>query len=165
MVILRDDQGSRWLPIYIGPFEARAISLELENIKPPRPLTHDLMRNMLQNLGVGVSRVVITEIHDNTFFAKVGLRGSNVRLDIDARPSDAIALALRMKAPIFVAEEVMSAAGIDDKAKGRPEKKDRVEELQEQLQRAVEAEEFEEAAKLRDQIRRLKEKRGMGNQS
>lgn len=163
VVILKDDQSNRWLPIYIGPFEAQAISLELENINPPRPLTHDLMRNILQTLGIGVTRVIITEIHDNTFFAKVGLKGNNIRMDIDSRPSDAIALALRMKAPIFVTEQVMKMAGVDEKAKPEAAEKDQIQELQERLQKAVEAEEFEEAARLRDQIRHLKEKEDKGD--
>lgn len=166
VVILRDDQGGKWLPIYVGPFEAQAISLELEKAKPSRPLTHDLMRNMLQTLGVGVTKVVINEIHDNTYFAKIGLRGDNILLDIDARPSDAIALALRMKAPIFAAEEVMRTAGISDKPeeleKKKSKEKSKIEELQDQLQRAIDAEEFEEAAKLRDRIRRLQEEEGDG---
>ncbi|MDP4193241.1 MAG: bifunctional nuclease family protein, partial [Bacteroidota bacterium] len=109
-ILLKEVYGVRRLPIIIGAFEAQAIALEIEGIKPPRPLTHDLLKNIIDNLGASVQEILIDELRDNTFFAKIIIEVSSMTNDIDSRPSDAIALAVRAQAPIFVNEEVMKAA-------------------------------------------------------
>ena len=114
---LDDGAGAgKLLPIWIGHPEATAILLALEGTEPPRPLTHDLMKNMLEALDSYVERVEITRVEDGTFFAAVTLRAEERTRIIDARPSDSIALAIRMGAPIFVAEEVFEAASVADES-------------------------------------------------
>jgi bifunctional DNase/RNase len=110
IVILRDKDGQRVLPIWVGIFEANAIALQIENIATPRPMTHDLLRNVIQDLRASVEKVVVSDLQENTFYALIylGLNGGTVA--IDARPSDAIALALRARAPIFVEEHVLESA-------------------------------------------------------
>src|SRR5665811_286081 len=110
IIILRDSDGQRVLPIWVGVFEANAIALQLENITTPRPMTHDLLRNAIKELDAHVSRVVINDLRDSTFFAQIGLVIGDRTLELDARPSDAIALALRAAAPIFVAQAVLDQA-------------------------------------------------------
>jgi bifunctional DNase/RNase len=110
VLLLEEVGGDRVLPIWIGPPEASAIAMELAGKKFPRPLTHDLLKTVIMGLGAEVSRVAITGLVENTFFAKIFLRRDSHLVDIDARSSDAIALALRAGAPIFVAEELMKAA-------------------------------------------------------
>ena len=107
IVILEDDQGQEAFPIWIGMPEARAIALELEGVDTPRPLTHALLNNILANLKIGVRRVFINDLRNNTYFAKIDLQRDSETVTIDARPSDAIALAIRAKAPIFVARRVL----------------------------------------------------------
>jgi len=102
-VFLIDTEGKKVLPILIGPFEAQAIALQLQGQHPPRPMTHDLMKNLCQELGGELEKVVITDIRDNTFYAQIYLRVSDKSISLDARPSDAIALALRFGAPIYMA--------------------------------------------------------------
>ena len=109
-LLLKETYGVRRLPIIIGAFEAQSIALELEGIKPPRPLTHDLMKNLIDNLGATVNEIIIDELKDNTFYAKIVLEVSSMTNQIDSRPSDAIAVAVRSRAPIFVDEKVMAAA-------------------------------------------------------
>lgn len=114
IVVLKDDEEKLFLPIWVGIFEANAIALELENITTPRPMTHDLLRDMIQHLDARVTRIVINDLKDATFFAQIRLlirrAGDEQLLEIDARPSDAIALALRTEAPIFVAQSVLDQA-------------------------------------------------------
>ena len=105
IVILKDVEGNRALPIWIGTNEANAIALEMERITTPRPMTHDLIRNILEGLKAKVSRIVVNDLRDNTFYAVIFLAVNGAEVAIDSRPSDAIALALRVKAPIFVAEK------------------------------------------------------------
>jgi len=107
VVILKDIEGKRYLPILIGPFEATAIALALEGTPIPRPLSHDLMKSIIEALKAKVLRVVIHDIHENTFYAKIVLESGGNNLEIDARPSDSIALALRTNAPIFVSERII----------------------------------------------------------
>ena len=107
VVILRDAEDGLFLPIWVGLFEANAIALEMEKISTPRPMTHDLLKNVLAELDAHVDRVVINELKDNTFFARIHLTRGDTHLDIDSRPSDAIALALRSRAEIFVEQEVL----------------------------------------------------------
>jgi len=107
---LEEIGGDRILPIWIGPPEASAIAMELAGKRFPRPLTHDLLKTVIAGLGAEVSRVAITDLVENTFYAKIFLRRDSHLVDIDARSSDAIALALRAQAPIFAAEELMAVA-------------------------------------------------------
>ncbi len=171
-ILLKEINGSRRLPIIIGAFEAQAIALEIEGIKPPRPLTHDLMKQITDNLGALVMEVLIDELRENTFYAKIILEVSSLTNEIDARPSDAIALAVRAQAPIYVSEIVMEAAAFTPSEEGEKEealneeanetneskpktKEAKIAALQNKLREAIEAEEYERAAKLRDDIQRL----------
>jgi hypothetical protein len=119
IVVLKDIASETVMPIWVGIFEANAIFNEIEKVAAPRPMTHDLTRNLIQNLNAELERVVITEIKDDTFFATLWLRQGNEPLTMDARPSDAIALALRADCPIFVSDEVMQAAKLN--TSGPPE--------------------------------------------
>lgn len=170
-ILLKEVEGSRRLPIIIGAFEAQAIALEMEGIKPPRPLTHDLLKTLVDNLGANVVEIIVSELRDNTFYAKIILEASGLTNEIDARPSDAIALAVRTEAPIYVKENVMSAAAFipsdesdipefgnindSDPDKKPLSKEAQIASLQNKLREALESEEFERAAKLRDDIKRL----------
>lgn len=107
VVILKDLEGKRHLPILIGPFEATAIALALEGTQVPRPLSHDLMKSVIESLRARVDRIVIHDIQENTFFAKVVLESTVGPLEIDARPSDSIALALRTGSPIYVSDQII----------------------------------------------------------
>jgi bifunctional DNase/RNase len=122
IIILRDKDGERVLPIWVGVFEANAIALQIENIATPRPMTHDLLRNVIQDLKASVQKIVVCDLKDNTFYALIYLHvGGTDIVAVDARPSDAIALALRTRAPIFVEETVIDNAKTVDFA---PEKGD-----------------------------------------
>jgi bifunctional DNase/RNase len=110
IVILKDKEGDRVLPIWVGIFEANAIALQIENIATPRPMTHDLLRNIITDLDGQVDRVVVSDLKDNTFFAIIHLTVKGEAVVVDARPSDAIALALRTRAPILVDETVIDNA-------------------------------------------------------
>ncbi|HWS56125.1 MAG TPA: bifunctional nuclease family protein [Pyrinomonadaceae bacterium] len=111
IIILKDINSDTMLPIWVGAYEANAIALEIEKIAPQRPMTHDLLRNLITEMGAKVQRVVITELRDNTFFAVIEMRNqAGESLMLDARPSDAIALALRADSPIYVNEEVIRAS-------------------------------------------------------
>jgi uncharacterized protein len=110
IIILKDVDERKALPIWVGIFEANAIALELEKVTTPRPMTHDLLKSVLDGLGVTVRQVIVNDLKDNTFFAVIELNSNGAVINIDARPSDAIALALRVNAPIFVAENVVAQA-------------------------------------------------------
>ena len=111
IIILKDVNSETMLPIWVGAYEANAIALEIEKIAPQRPMTHDLLRNLIIEMGASVERVVVTELRENTFFAVIEMRNNaGDVLMLDARPSDAIALALRSDCPIFVNEEVIQAS-------------------------------------------------------
>lgn len=177
-ILLKESDGNRRLPIIIGAFEAQAIALEMEGIKPPRPLTHDLLKSLIDNLRATVIEVLIDELRENTFYAKIILEVSGLSNEVDARPSDAIALAVRSKAPIYVNELVMESASFtpsdemdkinedDDSFEDEPEeqkdvpnsKEAKLAALQHQLREAIEAEEYERAARLRDDIKNLTSK-------
>src|SRR5215472_13455557 len=107
IVILRDREGQKTLPIWVGIFEANAIALQIENVSTPRPMTHDLLRNVIHDLKASVQKIVVCDLQDNTFYALIYLSWHGDTLAIDARPSDAIALALRTRAPIFAEEAVI----------------------------------------------------------
>ena len=162
VVILKDDVNNRWLPIVVGNTEAQAIALQLEQITPPRPLTHDLIKNLLDSLEAKIARVIVSDLRENTYYALISLKLNGNQSDIDARPSDAIALALRMRAPIFVSEDVMSKASVNDKdtvTEETPTDLDELEQLDLDMQKAITDERYEDAARLRDEIKDLKEKR------
>jgi uncharacterized protein len=165
-LILKEVQGNRRLPIIIGASEAQSIALEMEGIKPPRPLTHDLMKNIITSFGAELSDVTIDELRDGTFYAKLNIDSQQ----IDSRPSDAIALAVRYGVQIYVAAAVMDEAAFvpeeeeDDLSGTRAQKSkepsassggSRLEQLNQQLREAIEKENYEKAAKLRDEIRKL----------
>jgi bifunctional DNase/RNase len=111
-VVVLKDELDRYLPIWIGPFEADAITIQLQDIEVARPLTHDLLKSMIHHLGASVSHVVVNDLSDNTFYANIVLDLDGQSMEVDSRPSDAIALAVRVKAPIYVEESVMERAGI-----------------------------------------------------
>lgn len=111
VVILEDAQGARFLPIWVGAFEARSIAMELDGVVRRRPLTHDLMKTMLDRVGVEFRKVIVSALEKNTYFARIHLRSDGRRMEIDSRPSDAIALALRFDRPIFVRQDVFRAGG------------------------------------------------------
>lgn len=115
VIILKDESNSRYLPILIGPFEATAIALALEGSKVPRPLSHDLMVSIIEELGAIVKSVNITEIKNNTFYSTIVLEKDDKTFDIDSRPSDAIAIALRTKAPIYIADHILIEESITQK--------------------------------------------------
>ena len=110
IIILRDKDGQRVLPIWVGVFEANAIALQIENVTTPRPMTHDLLKNVISDLRGRIEKIVVSDLKDNTFFALIYLNVNGEAMAIDARPSDAIALALRARAPIFVEEKVIDHA-------------------------------------------------------
>lgn len=110
IVILRDTQSQLFLPIWIGVFEANAIALRIEGVEPPRPMTHDLLRLMVEQLGASVEKIVISDLRESTFFALIHLQHQGGPVTVDARPSDAIALALRTNAPIYVLRGVLDKA-------------------------------------------------------
>jgi len=164
-LILKEVNGRRRLPIIIGAFEAQAIALEIEGIKPPRPMTHDLLKSVIDTLGVSVAEITITELREGTFYASISINDT-VHQEIDSRPSDAIALAVRFGAPIYVADAVLQEAGFlpegDDASTEVSEshpivqsKEGKLSSLQEKLQLAIGKEDYEEAARIRDEIRRL----------
>ena len=112
IVLLKEREGERYLPIWIGAAEAAAIALSLQGVVTPRPMTHDLMKNILEEMAVQVSEIVITELRDGTFFAVINMQRNGSAFEISSRPSDAIALAVRLNTPIFASEEVLSEASI-----------------------------------------------------
>jgi uncharacterized protein len=112
LVVLKDTEHERFLPIWIGPFEADAITLELQGVQVSRPLTHDLLRSVIETAGLKVQHIVVNDLRNETFYATIVMQHNGKTLEIDSRPSDAIALAVRVSAPIFVAEEVMNDAAV-----------------------------------------------------
>ena len=121
VVILKEKSSDRYLPIWIGPAEADAIAVKLQDVSVPRPLTHDLLRSVIGTLGASINRIVVTDLSNDTFYAKIVLQVDGKRIEVDSRPSDAIALAVRTQAPIFAEEAVMEKASIVlDKEAGKP---------------------------------------------
>ena len=179
-LILVENEGKRRLPIIIGSFEAQSIAIELENMKPTRPLTHDLFKIVIDTFGITVKEVIIYKFTDGIFFAKlVCLNGTN-SVEIDSRTSDAVAIALRMHCPIYTTESILNAAGIimdeentDAEASNETEEpvnKEKpvstteyssmpIDELEELLKAAVEEENYEKASILRDEIGKRKKRK------
>ena len=121
VVILKENKTERYLPIWIGPAEADAIALKLQGVAVPRPLTHDLLCSIIDALGAKVNFIVVSELHNDTFYAKINISIDGRQMEIDSRPSDALAIAVRAKAPIYAEEEVLDKAGIVfDRETGKP---------------------------------------------
>lgn len=113
IILLKEERGNRYLPIWIGPYEASAIALEMSNIKTPRPMTHDLIINIINNLNISIDNIEITEIKNNTFYAVINIMNVDKKvIRVDSRPSDAIATAVRSKCDIYVAEQVLDSGGL-----------------------------------------------------
>ncbi len=169
-LILAEMAGDRRLPIIIGGVEAQAIAIQVENIRPARPLTHDLFKNVCDQLDIHLKEVVINDLVEGIFHAKLVVDQNGTEVEVDARSSDAIALALRFECPIHTYEFILAAAGLKmedgdeaHEAEGAevetvPEKKDirtaSPEELHELMQEAIEQEDYERASKLRDELKR-----------
>jgi bifunctional DNase/RNase len=176
ILFLKGEDPQRVLPIFIGANEAQSIALALNRQPPPRPLTHDLLKSMLESLDCALIRVEITAIADNTFFGRIHMRKAGVEdMDFDARPSDAIALAIRWEVPILVHRKVFEEAAVpvkneegaegleaagegagqteEEKVPAGPESK--LDRLQNSLKLAIKEERYEEAARLRDQLKKL----------
>lgn len=183
VALLKGIEDKRTLPIFIGPAEAQSIAIKLNNIELPRPMTHDLLKNLLDFFECRLRRVEVCDLKEGTFYARIVLEKDGEEMMIDCRPSDAIALALRVEAPIFVTEDVMDEAGRILETTDKPvqtestsnstgklnsEKKEHheiqqkqptspLEQLKALLEKAVEEERYEDAARLRDEIKRLED--------
>jgi bifunctional DNase/RNase len=179
-LILSETEGTKRLPIIIGTFEAQAIALELEHIKPPRPMTHDLVRNIIQSFNSFVKHIFINELREGTFYAQIVYDSDGEQIEQDARPSDAIAVAIRFNAPIYVAKSIIDEAGIESEpdadtetaaADSAEEAEDPIEsavnvpgregesrlrDLEKNLKIAISEENYEKAAKIRDELKKLK---------
>ncbi|WP_226389113.1 bifunctional nuclease family protein [Penaeicola halotolerans] len=171
-LVLGESNGNRRLPIIIGMFEAQAIAIEIEKIMPNRPMTHDLFKSFASGFGFSIDHIMISSLKEGVFYAKIVCHSGTKKLEIDARPSDAIAIAVRFNAPIFSNEQVLSEAGIlftegeeeeGIKPEATPAKKSSsdasykdfsLEKLHELLDQALEKEDYEVAAKIRDEINR-----------
>jgi bifunctional DNase/RNase len=176
-LMLNEVDGTRRLPIVIGAFEAQAIALELEGFKPNRPMTHDLMHQFMVSYNIVLESVIISELKEGVFYSKLVLVNNGETKEIDARPSDAIALAVRFKADVFTLPEIMEEAGIEtkepeDSPENEPdetqleevlvhdtdseiEESDELQHLREELNEAISNEDYEKAAKIRDRISKL----------
>jgi bifunctional DNase/RNase len=176
-LILGERGGKRRLPIIIGGFEAQSIAIELEKIKPPRPLTHDLFKSFADTYGIRLTEVVINKFSEGVFYAVLVCTNGKKEIEIDSRTSDAIALALRFNCPVFTYEEIMASAGIviEDDTEGGKEQEPAaavqepageevplsdytLKELQDLLKAAVENEDYEKASQLRDELNRRRKK-------
>jgi bifunctional DNase/RNase len=169
LLVLREVNGSRKLPIIIGAHEAQAIAIELESLKPPRPLTHDLIKTMLESLDVNINEVLIDDLRDGTFYSKICIDTLMGGVQVDSRPSDAIAIAVRMNSPIYVNNAVMEEVSFEAELLGDDNKEmkkttkahqisitEKIKELNSKLDESIKLEDYEKAAKLRDEIIKLK---------
>jgi bifunctional DNase/RNase len=174
-LILAEENGERRIPIIIGGFEAQAIVIKLENLEPPRPLTHDLIRSFAQACGVTVEQVLINKLREGIFYSEILCTDGEKRFRIDSRTSDAVALALRFECPIFIEPQILNEAGIvmstttEEEQKKTPEPAQEkkkagaseygmysVEELNDLLAEAIAREDYEQAAAIRDEMARRK---------
>ena len=176
-LILGEIEGKRRLPIVIGMFEAQAIAIEIEKIIPNRPMTHDLFKSFSSNFGFTIEHILVSDMREGVFYAKIICHSATKRVEIDARPSDAIAIALRFDAPIYCSTSVMSEAAIEfteedekreqqsspkggasagakKKASDTSLKDYSLDKLNKMLEQAINAEDYEKAARLRDEINR-----------
>jgi bifunctional DNase/RNase len=170
-LVLSEEEGERRMPIIIGGFEAQAIAIELEGLKPPRPLTHDLILNITQPFNVKLEEVVITKLVEGVFYSELILNNGKKKVVVDARTSDAVALALRFGCPIFTSEEILSKAGIvldadreiteqeetfvekkEEKIPNNPYASLSIEELEKALSNAITNEQYETASLLKKEL-------------
>ncbi|MDP6533015.1 MAG: bifunctional nuclease family protein [Candidatus Marinimicrobia bacterium] len=155
-VILKEIDGDRQLPVIVGTFEAQSIALAMEYMDTPRPLTHDLIGNIFREIDAKLNAVKITELKDGIFYASLELKGKTIQdAVVDSRPSDALAVALRLEAPILVKMEVMNEAAVMDEGETLEgiQEEPELNLLEQQLEKAIEEEEYERAARLRDKIK------------
>lgn len=151
------------VPIFIGQLEAHSILIGLGGVPMPRPLTHDLLLSLMEKMSVSLERIEITELKEGTFYARLLLRQGGKKIYIDSRPSDALGLAVRVKCPIFISELIIGEAGVSVKLMAEEEKKGKgpspeeleVEQLKSEMEKALEVENYEEAARIRDRLRDL----------
>ncbi len=180
-LVLGEKPGNRRLPIIIGMFEAQAIAIEIEKIKPNRPMTHDLFKSFAGSFDFDIREIIISDLKEGVFFAKIICEGNGRTIEIDSRPSDAIAIGLRFNAPIYTYEHILNEAGIelaeeDDESKNIEKELEKMEKetaepqktpgksedlkdlssdkLKEMLEKAIEKEDYERAAKIRDELNR-----------
>ena len=152
VVILKEKESQRYLPIWIGPAEAESIAIKLQDVSVPRPLTHDLINTIIGQLGAKVSAIVVSDLSNDTFFAKIVLDRGDEQVEIDSRPSDAIAIAVRTKVPIYAEEGVLERAGVlIDKETGKPV----TEQKGDQPDREVSEEELKRLSAFRDFVDEL----------
>lgn len=176
-LVLAEENGDRRIPIIIGPIEAQSIAIQLEGLKPPRPLTHDLFKHMASSFGILILEVIIYKLEEGIFYSELVCMREDKQITIDSRTSDAVALALRFDCPIYTTEEILERAGIviefenehsqeewnqpisDEPARGKHEyEKYTSSELNQMLNNAIQAEDYEKASAIRDEInRRIKE--------
>ncbi|OYT15063.1 MAG: hypothetical protein B7C24_15005 [Bacteroidetes bacterium 4572_77] len=172
-LLMNEVGGNRRVPIVVGSFEAQAIALQLEGVVPPRPLTHDLFKNLIDKFGASVDEVYINDLHEGTFYSQIIIE--TMGIEIDARPSDAIAIAVRFEAPVYIREDILEETAItidpedlekeDEYRKhnisGKFSKKEKTTQkgpisLDEELNIAIENEDYERAAEIRDEMQKLK---------
>ena len=158
-VLLREENSEKVLPILVGSFEAQSIALALEVVETPRPLTHDLICEMINKIDAKLLSVNISKLNDGVFYAKLKIKGLKFGIkQIDSRPSDAISIALRLNAQIYVSPQVIKDAGVNQKdilEESSTTPKYSIEDLELKLKKAVEKEEYEKAAKIRDKLKEL----------
>jgi len=155
VIFLRKEGDEKVLPIFIGAPEAHSIAAAYNNHKFPRPLTHDLFKNILELLECTIERIIITDLVESTFYAKIYLNKENENIQIDARPSDAVAMALRFRAPIFVSKGLMESSAIRINQDEMGEQVDTIQQLKNELDQAVRDERYEDAARIRDELKKL----------
>jgi len=165
IIFLKAEKDERVLPIFIDEQQAQSIIVQINHVEIPRPLTHDLFKTVMDSLGCRVARIEVSDVREDTFYARLVVEGNGTSFDFDARPSDAICLALRFGAPMFVHEKVMDKAGIIMEKAEAVEDADPdeaaepiespLDELKRKLERAIKEERYEEAARLRDEINKM----------
>lgn len=159
-VILKELDGDRRLPVLIGAFEAQSIAMAMEYMETPRPLTHDLITNLIKGIDANLSAVKIIKLKDGVFYSVLDIQSNKIgQREIDSRPSDALAIALRMHAPILVSKEIMNESIVLEKdlqnIEDEIEQEPMIETLEKQLQKAIDEEEYEVAARIRDKIKNI----------
>ncbi len=157
VIFLKEEEETKALPICIGAAEVNSISIALSGQRFPRPLSHTLFKNILEDLGCKITKIAVTDLKDGTFYARIFIDYKGVPMDFDSRPSDAIALALRFKAPIYVNPQVYKEAAVEyeDKESEAENKSEKLEDLKKTLEDAIKEERYEDAAKIRDKIQQL----------
>lgn len=155
VIFLKGEDEGRVLPIFIGAPEAHSIAAAYNNHKFPRPLTHDLFKNILELLECRITQVIITDLVESTFFSKIYLQKGEETIQIDARPSDAVAMALRFRVPIYVTRTLMETTSISLQQEEMGETVDTIQQMKSELEQAVSEERYEDAARIRDELKKL----------